>query len=244
MNKPVAYTMMAAAYLLGGLSLLWFGLFLFFGPFFAVDLGLSPGEALLLDGALCLLFFLQHSIMVRRSFQRRLGAVVPDHYHGAIYSIASGIALIAFLLFWQPTGLVMAAAGGPLRWLLRGLFIAATLGGLWGFRALGSFDGFGIRPIKLELQGKTRRETALTIRGPYRWVRHPMYLVVLIQLWSYPDITADRLLLNASFTVWTVIGSVLEERDLVAAFGDPYREYQREVPMLLPLKPPRRSDGR
>ena len=36
------------------------------------------------------------------------------------------------------------------------------------------------------------------------------------------------------WTAWIVIGSILEERDLVFEFGDVYREYQRRVPMFIP----------
>ena len=56
----------------------------------------------------------------------------------------------------------------------------------------------------------------------------------LVLLWACPDVTADRLLLNGLFTGWIVVGSRLEERDLVREFGDAYRDYQRKVPMLLP----------
>jgi len=73
-----------------------------------------------------------------------------------------------------------------------------------------------------------------TVRGPYRWVRHPLYLFCLLMIWAYPHMTMDRVLFNVLFTVWIVVGTVLEERDLVVAFGDSYREYQRKVPMLLP----------
>ena len=37
------------------------------------------------------------------------------------------------------------------------------------------------------------------------------------------------------WTAWIVIGSYFEEIDLVVQFGDAYREYQRNVPMLVPL---------
>jgi protein-S-isoprenylcysteine O-methyltransferase Ste14 len=238
-----AYTVIVAAYLFGGTSLLLYGLFLLAGPLYVVNLGLSSSASLGLDMALCMLFFLQHSVMVRKSFQRRLGLLIPDHYHAAIYAITSGAVLLLLLLFWQPTDSMIASAAGALRWLLRGLFMAAALGMLWGTIALGSFDGFGIRPIKLKMRGKTLREMPLAIRGPYRWVRHPLYAFILVMLWSYPDLTADRLLLNVSWTIWIFIGSALEERDLVATFGEPYREYQRQVPMLLPLKLPRWGDN-
>jgi protein-S-isoprenylcysteine O-methyltransferase Ste14 len=65
-------------------------------------------------------------------------------------------------------------------------------------------------------------------------VRHPLYFFVLLMIWSYPTLTADRALFNVLWTVWIFTGSVLEERDLVAEFGDRYREYQRNVPMLIP----------
>jgi protein-S-isoprenylcysteine O-methyltransferase Ste14 len=65
-----------------------------------------------------------------------------------------------------------------------------------------------------------------------------MYLVVLLMIWSYPVLTTDRLLFNVLWTTWIVIGTVLEERDLTADFGNDYREYQRNVPMLLPTRMP------
>ena len=61
-----------------------------------------------------------------------------------------------------------------------------------------------------------------------------MYFFVLLMIWSYPDLTLDRALFNVLWTLWIIIGSVFEERDLVAEFGDRYREYQRNVPMLIP----------
>jgi protein-S-isoprenylcysteine O-methyltransferase Ste14 len=45
----------------------------------------------------------------------------------------------------------------------------------------------------------------------------------------------DRLLFNLLWTIWIVIGSYFEEKDLIAEFGDAYREYQKRVPMLVPF---------
>ena len=74
------------------------------------------------------------------------------------------------------------------------------------------------------------------VRGPYRWVRHPFYFFSLLLIWSCPDLSLDRLLHNILWSTWIVVGSVLEERDLVADFGEPYRDYQRKVPMLIPWR--------
>ena len=37
-------------------------------------------------------------------------------------------------------------------------------------------------------------------------------------------------------TIYLILGSRLEEEKLVAQFGKAYQKYQREVPMLVPLK--------
>ena len=225
-----------AAQVLGGGSLLLLAVTLFRGPIHFIDLRFSTMAALGLDGILCLAFFVQHSAMVRRSFQDRLGSFVPTHFNAAIFAIASGIALLALLLFWQPVPWIFVSVSGPWRWLLRGLFAAAVLGCVWGVRALGSFDAFGVRPLRANISGQTIRDLPLTIRGPYRWVRHPLYSFVLVMLWCYPDLTADRLLLNSAMTIWVIVGTVFEERDLTGLFGEPYREYQRKVPMLIPWR--------
>jgi hypothetical protein len=62
---------------------------------------------------------------------------------------------------------------------------------------------------------------------------------------TYSDLAADRLLFNILWTIWIFLGSVLEERDLESEFGASYLEYQKQVPMLLPLrmpKPTRQTD--
>ena len=119
---------------------------------------------------------------------------------------------------------------------MRGAYLAAGAGFLWGSRALGKLDTFGLKAIVRHLHDREPRELPLTQRGPYRWVRHPLYLFTLVMFWSCPDLTADRLLFNVSWTAWIFLGTVLEERDLIGVFGESYREYQRDVPMILPLR--------
>ncbi len=58
---------------------------------------------------------------------------------------------------------------------------------------------------------------------------------MIVMIWSCPDLTGDRLLFNLLWTGWIVIGSYFEEMDLIVEFGDAYREYQKKVPMLVPL---------
>jgi protein-S-isoprenylcysteine O-methyltransferase Ste14 len=236
MMTPYAFLILSA--LLGGVSLLGFGLFLALGPLEIVPLNLDLTTALAWDGVLCLAFFVQHSVMLRRPFRARVGRVLESHYQPALYSIASGTFLLLLLVLWQRTPLMLLSVEGAPRWILRGLFLATGPAFLWSIRALGGFDTFGLEPIRAHLRGTEPRTMPLAIRGPYRWVRHPLYSLFIVMIWTFPDLTADRLLFNVLFTAWIVLGSALEERDLAREFGDPYRTYQSQVPMLLPWRRP------
>jgi protein-S-isoprenylcysteine O-methyltransferase Ste14 len=175
--------------------------------------------------------------MVRKGFGRWTGKFVASDELGAVYAIASGIVLFAVVVFWQESSRMIFSAEGVFRWLMRSLFLLGLGGFQWTGRALGKFDPLGIEPVMEQLRGKDPPPPLpFTIRGPYRWVRHPFYSCVILMLWSYPDITADRLLFNALWTIWIVIGAYLEERDLIADFGEDYREYRRKVPMLVPWR--------
>jgi protein-S-isoprenylcysteine O-methyltransferase Ste14 len=198
--------------------------------------GLDTRTALVLDAVLSLGFFVQHSVMTRSGFRRRFFHRLREEFHGAVYSTISGIALLVVVVLWQGPTRTLFAAPEPLRWLLRALFVLSLLGFAWGARALGPFDGLGLRAIRRHLRGKEAPEPRFLVRGPYRWVRHPFYFFALVLFWSYPELTADRLLFNVLWTIWVVVGTVLEERDLVATFGESYREYRRRVPMLLPYR--------
>jgi methanethiol S-methyltransferase len=142
------------------------------------------------------------------------------------------------VIFWQPVDYPLLTLTGGLRWLARAVFFLALAGFFWGVASLGFFDPFGLIPILPDRYAIPNPQQGLVVRGPYRWVRHPLYFCVIWLMWSCPDLTADRFLFNILWTVWIIIGARLEERDLIATFGQAYLDYRQQVPMLLPFVPP------
>jgi protein-S-isoprenylcysteine O-methyltransferase Ste14 len=242
--ESAAYLGAALATLLGSASLLLLVAFLFLGSFHLFHLGLSPATALAWNALLSAVFFLQHSGMVRRSFRKRLERFVPEPFHGLVFTAASSTVLVLCLALWQRVGEAIVQLDGAAGWSVRALFLLALAGFAWGVRALGSFDTFGVRPVLALVRGIQPPQLPFSIKGPYRWARHPLYFFALVLFWSCPVITSDRLLFNALWTVWVVLATFLEERDLVSHFGDSYVQYQHEVPMVFPWRiPSLRSRG-
>lgn len=220
---------------IGGGGMLLFAWFLSAGTPFSIVLAQSSGGRLAVDTLLSLLFFLQHSGMVRHGAKARIARHLPASYNPALYSIASGIALFILVLLWQPTDQILYHIRGPARWLLGGITLAAIAGFAWGVIALGGFDPFGTAPLRAVSRGTTPASSVFVARGPYRHVRHPLYLFVLVLIWAEHRVSSDRLLFNLLWTAWIVIGTMLEERDLRSEFDRTYCEYQEVVPMLLPI---------
>jgi protein-S-isoprenylcysteine O-methyltransferase Ste14 len=242
MSKFTAYIVIGLARILGGMSLLVFMIYLFVGSLNLLDMHLNERGILWFDAGLSLLFFTQHSGMIRKPCRRWLARFIPEEYIGPIYAIASGIVLLSVILLWQMPTQTVITLSGLFRWSLRAVFFLCLLGFYWGTKALRFFDPLGLRPIFNRLRGRNPMPMPISVAGPYRWVRHPLYLFMILMIWSCPDLTRDRLLFNLLWTVWIVIGSYFEENDLIVEFGDTYREYQKRVPMLVPfLKWPKRE---
>ena len=231
--------LLIATVLTGGGGLLAFAAFLFGGPPSWITFGWSRPAALCWDGALSLLFFIQHSGMLRRRVRQFMGQYMPESYLAATYSIVSGGLLLALVILWQATPGTVVALSGWGNWLARTCFFLSVLGFMWTSKNLGSFDPLGLAPLMPHPGTAQPASMSLAVSGPYRWVRHPFYFFTIVMIWSFPTLTHDRLLFNLSWTVWIWIGALLEERDLVNAYGKTYQDYQKSVPMLFPLTLPK-----
>jgi len=73
-----------------------------------------------------------------------------------------------------------------------------------------------------------------TLSGFHRFVRHPWYCIGLVLIWTR-NMNESLLVSSLALTAYFLVGSILEERKLVARYGDAYREYMARVPGLIPV---------
>ncbi len=197
---------------------------------------LSTGMALLIDLGLLSIFALQHSIMARPFFKRWLTRFIPESAERSTYVLLSSAALIAMFAFWQPLGGEVWTVTDPtLRGVIWGVFAFGWLLVLVSTFLINHFDLFGLRQVWLQLIGRRYTHLKFGTPGPYKLVRHPLYLGWLFAFWATPTMTGTHLLFAFVTTAYILVAIQLEERDLVDALGDDYRRYRERVPMILPL---------
>jgi protein-S-isoprenylcysteine O-methyltransferase Ste14 len=192
--------------------------------------------ALAIDLVLLSLFALQHSGMARPAFKRWWARFVPAPVERSTYVLASSLVLILLFWQWRPLPqLVWSVDGGIARGLLYGLSAVGWLLVLTGTFLISHFDLFGLRQVWFYARRRQAMDEPFVTRAFYRIVRHPLMLGFLIAFWATPTMSAGHLLFALVTTGYILVAvKFLEERDLVAMYGDTYRDYQRRVPMLLP----------
>ncbi len=221
-------------------------LILFVGDLW-VPKGVDSGDsgamfvALVVDVALISLFGLQHSVMARPAFKRAWTKLIPKPVERSTFVLSSAAVLAVVMWLWQPLEtpiwLVQSTAAV---WTLWALFVAGWAIVFASTFMTDHFDLFGLRQVYLYLAGKPYKHVEFKQRGLYRHMRHPLYVGLMIGFWATPDMTLGHLVLAAGFSTYIVIGTLFEERDLVAHLGERYRAYRQEIPRYLPRLRPRR----
>jgi methanethiol S-methyltransferase len=190
--------------------------------------------ALCIDLQLLGLFMAQHSGMARRGFKRVLTGHVPPLVERATYVLCASLVLILLFAAWQPLPAMVWRAIDPRAIAaLRSLSAFGWLLVLVTFLT-GHFKLLERKQKVLNFAGRVTSAVALQTPGLYRFVRHPLCLGFILVFWATPDMTAGHLVFAAVMTGYICVGIWLEERDLVAFFGDRYRQYRARVAMLLP----------
>lgn len=196
----------------------------------------SLGVALAIDLGLLTLFAVQHSVMARKWFKDWWTRIVPKPIERSTYVLFSSLALILLFWLWQPLGGVVWSIEDPIgRFVLRALFGFGFGLVLVSTFLINHFDLFGLRQVWLYLLGRPYTTLTFGTPGPYRLVRHPLYVGWLFAFWATPTMTLAHLLFSIATTAYILLAIQFEERDLVREHGENYEAYRRSVPMLVPF---------
>ena len=204
----------------------------------SIDSGV-PGSftpSLVEDAVLLALFAIQHSVMARPGFKKAWTRIVPQVIERSTYVLLASSLLALLFWQWRPIlEVVWSVNNSAASMVLEVLFFTG-----WGIVLLstfliGHFDLFGLRQVYLYQVGKAYTTSGFKTPGLYKIVRHPIMLGFTIAFWATPKMTLGHLVFALGTTAYILIALQIEERDLTDMHGDAYREYRRQVSMLIPL---------
>ena len=188
-------------------------------------------EALLMNGALVLLFALQHSGMAREVVQRALLRRMPLHVERTLYAALSGIVFLALAWLWRrPPGVLWDLHDVPGA-IARGLALVCAALVCVSLVQTGALRLLGVTTL---LGPQDDEPPVLQTGGLYGFVRHPLLFFTLALFWIWPHMNAGRALFAGGFTLYVVWAVPREERSLRQVFGPAYDDYAARVPRWIP----------
>ena len=164
-----------------------------------------------------------------------------DRWYRLAYNLVGGVTFIPLLvmLVWLPDR-VLYTLSPPWLWLALLGQLVAVAGIAYGLWLTGIWHFLGLcQLLDMPEDERWNCRPPLVVLGLYRWVRHPLYFWGLVFIWLTPQMTVNRLTLFVVLSIYLYVGTFFEERRLVREYGDGYREYQRQVPRLIPWRGPR-----
>ncbi len=227
--------------------LVWFLFpFLMTGP--AFDPSSADPHWWWIDLLLVFQFGILHSLLLYPATRHRLEeSVIFDPLYGCFFTMTTCVSLLTLIFCWRVCPVVVYRLEGWAGLAMNALYALSWVGLLYTLGLTGYGFQTGWSPFwGWFSQGKPARRR-FQIHGAYRWLRHPVYLAFLGQIWLTSQMTLDRLMLALLFTGYIFLGSHLKDRRLEYYLGDIYREYSAQVPGYPffpgPLgKVPRRGD--
>ncbi len=176
---------------------------------------------IVVDAILVTVFALHHSVFAREPIKRAMASAIPERLLRSVYVWIASLLLILVCLLWQPVGGDLYDATGWRAVAHASVQLAGIAVIAQSVRAIDPLELAGIRPSS-GIDG-------LQIGGPYRLVRHPLYLGWMLAALGAAHMTGDRLLFAVLTTLYLAIAIPWEERSLVRSFGESYRRYQQRV---------------
>jgi protein-S-isoprenylcysteine O-methyltransferase Ste14 len=173
------------------------------------------------DGLLFSIFAIHHSVFAREPVKGWIARLVPERLVRAMYVWVASLLLMSVCMLWRTIGGQVYNDSGWLAGAHACLQVAGLLLIAGAVRRIDALELAGIR--------EHRAQQPLQITGPYRLVRHPIYLGWLLATFGAAHMTGDRLAFAGISAVYLVIAVLFEERALRREFGDTYARYEERV---------------
>lgn len=182
-----------------------------------------------MDALLATGFAIPHSVLLAPPTQKWLRQWVPAGMLGCIHCCVTCITLLVMFHYWGGSDQVLWRATGIAEQAILGCFYLSWAALLYSLY----WTGFGYQTGLTQwwywfTDSKPPRRPFVT-GGPFRWMRHPVYMSFLGLIWFTPVMTWDHAILTAVWTAYIYAGSYFKDKRLLRFIGDEYYEYGTRI---------------
>ncbi|VAX24107.1 hypothetical protein MNBD_NITROSPINAE03-902 [hydrothermal vent metagenome] len=173
----------------------------------------------------CFFHSLLAALGVTERIKRMMGAQARWYRLG--YNLFAVVSIIPPMMIEKSLSTGLAVDWGKLETVRAVIFWGALALLVW---AVSIYDLKDFAGIKL-----TAQPEKLVTTGPLLVVRHPIYSMAYVLIWTRP-LTDTAIISSVVLTFYLIIGTWLEERKLESEFGEAYKEYRKKTPALFPWR--------
>lgn len=194
------------------------------------------GTAILINFLMVSIFAIQHTIMARPAFKQWWTQFIPKALERSTFVFIADIIMWVMIWQWQQIeGVIWHVQNTMAANILIGISMLGWITVVLSSFMINHFELFGLEQVWHYLRGTEPKQITFKLRGFYKYVRHPLMFGFLVFFWATPYMTASHLCFAVMFTIYVLIGTRYEERDLMKAHPEEYEKYREEVPGLIPF---------
>lgn len=179
------------------------------------------------------------STKVKRFLLKTNQKLIP--FYRIFYNVFTIFILFVIYINLPPPEITIYDLPKPFDFIILVFQFFSLIGILWTLRFFSVTEFLGIAQIERLSKNQYNfneldEKSTLKIMGPYKWVRHPLYLFSILFLIFRPYMDLYYLTMIFCIISYFYIGSIYEEKKLLEKFGAEYKTYQKAVPRIFPIK--------
>jgi len=189
------------------------------------------------------LFAVSHSVLASFKIKKTIAKQVGNYmaFYRVAYNIISVIIIFFLYLYLPKPDVIIFDLNYPYDIIILIPQFLSLAGLIWSLKYIGIKEFLGIEQIKRWFNNQydanqLDEKMTLTFEGPYKYLRHPIFLFGVLFLLLRPVMGLFYLTCVICIILYIYIGSFYEEKRLIEKFGDRYLRYQKEVPGFFPLR--------
>jgi methanethiol S-methyltransferase len=175
------------------------------------------------------MFALHHTAFARERVRRWLAQAL-GRLERSFYVWVASLLFIAACKLWLPVPGTVWELNGILRTVLLAVHIGGIVVSVYSASLIDVWDLAGIRQLDSVPESQT---SEFKTRGPYGWVRHPIYLGWFLIVFGVGTMTMTRFVFAVVSCVYILIAIPFEERSIRLASRGAYDRYMKQVPRKL-----------